>query len=280
MTGSSAGWRNVRGVPQLPARAPDGHKGSYGTVLVVAGSASMLGAAVLAATAALRGGAGLVQVSLPPRLQSLLPLAVPCATTLGRGRDLLAALARAAAVVVGPGLGAGPTTRRLVAEVLRAARGPVVVDADALNVLAPLPPAAAGRSRLGPNVVLTPHPGEAGRLLGTSAAEVQTDRRAALAALCARSGAVVVLKGHGTLVGDGARCFTNRTGNPGMATGGSGDVLAGLLAALLAQGLSPFDAARLAAHVHGKAGDRVARRLGGVGLLASDLPLAIAEELR
>lgn len=282
MSPAPAGWRNVRGVPRLPARSADGHKGSYGTVLVVAGSATMLGAAVLTATAALRGGAGLVQVALPKPLQSWLPLAVPCATTLGRGQDLRKALARAAAVVVGPGLGLGPATRRLVAQVLQAAAGPVVVDADALNVLAPLPVGslAAGRSRLGPNVVLTPHPGEAGRLLGIPASAVQHDRRAALAALCERSGAVVVLKGQGTLVGASGRCFTNQTGNPGMATGGSGDVLAGLLAALLAQGLAPFDAARLAVHVHGRAGDRVARRLGQVGLLASDLPLAIAEELR
>jgi NAD(P)H-hydrate epimerase len=112
MSAAPTGWRNVRGVPQLPARAVDGHKGNYGTVLVVAGSATMLGAAVLTATAALRGGAGLVQVALPKPLQSLLPLAVPCATTLGRGQELRKALARAAAVVVGPGLGLGPVTRR------------------------------------------------------------------------------------------------------------------------------------------------------------------------
>ncbi|MFM1873214.1 MAG: hypothetical protein RL398_2636 [Planctomycetota bacterium] len=268
----------VVSLPQLPTRARDGHKGSFGTVLVVAGSPTMLGAAVLAATAALRGGAGLVQVALPPRLVSLLPLAVPCATTLGRGRDLDAALGKADAVVVGPGLGGGAATKSLVARVLRLARGPIVVDADGLNALAPLS-AARRRSLAGSRVVLTPHPGEAGRLLGTTSSAVQKDRDAALAELCARSGATVVLKGAGTLVGDGTRCFHNRTGNPGMATGGTGDVLAGLLAALLAQGLAPFEAACLAAHVHGKAGDRVARRLGEVGLIAADLPTAIAEEL-
>jgi NAD(P)H-hydrate epimerase len=166
----------------------------------------------------------------------------------------------------------------LVQRVLRLARGPIVVDADGLNALAPLS-AARLRSLPGSRVVLTPHPGEAGRLLGTTSSAVQKDRDAALAELCARSGATVVLKGAGTLVGDGTRCFRNRTGNPGMATGGTGDVLAGLLAALLAQGLAPFEAACLAAHVHGKAGDRVARRLGEVGLIAADLPMAIAEEL-
>jgi hydroxyethylthiazole kinase-like uncharacterized protein yjeF len=151
-----------------------------------------------------------------------------------------------------------------------------VLDADALNVLAPWRRPLAAAAPL----VLTPHPGEAARLLGRSTAAVQDDRHAALRELCRRSGAVVVLKGARTLVGDGARWFENDTGNPGMATGGAGDVLAGLLGALLAQGLSPFAAACLAVHVHGRAGDRVARRLGEAGLIASDLPLAIAEELR
>ncbi len=267
----------VRSVPALPRRARDAHKGDCGTVLVIAGSRSMLGAAVLCATAALRGGAGLVRVALPTELQPLLPLAVPAATTISRAaNELRLAAATADAIVIGPGLGAAPSTRALVDTVLRVRTGPAVLDADALNVLAPL------RRPLprGEDLVLTPHPGEAGRLLGTGGARVQSDRTGALAALCERSGAVVVLKGAGTLVGDGSRCFTNRTGNPGMATGGSGDVLAGLLAALLAQGMTPFDAARLAVHVHGRAGDRVARRLSPAGLVATDLPLAIAEELR
>jgi len=151
-----------------------------------------------------------------------------------------------------------------------------VLDADALNVLAPL------RRAIAPAVpvVLTPHPGEAARLLGWSTPQVQADRTGALRELTRRSGAVVVLKGARTLVGDGARWFQNTTGNPGMATGGSGDVLAGLLGALLAQGLAPFEASCLAVHAHGRAGDLVARRLGEVGLIASDLPAALAEVLR
>lgn len=275
--------KSVHRVPRRPSRSPAAHKGDCGTVLVVAGSQTMLGAAVLCATAALRGGAGLVRVALPPSLQPLLPLAVPCATTVARtGTTLRAALHAADATVVGPGLGAVPATRALVRLVLRHAAGPVVLDADALNVLGPLPPPPRSRGAgvLGPRVVLSPHPGEAARLLGTDARMVQRDRPAALRELCRRSGAVVVLKGAGTLVGDGARCFTNRTGNPGMATAGSGDVLAGLVAALLAQGMQPFDAACLAVHVHGKAGDLVARRLSQPGLIATDLPLAIAEVLR
>lgn len=271
------GLRAVRSVPRLPRRPREAHKGTFGTVLVVAGSESMLGAAVLAATAALRGGAGLVRVAVPRALQPFVAAAVPCATTVARaGAPLRAALAHASALVVGPGLGATPATRRLVRAILRAARVPVVLDADALNVLAPLRRPLRTRAPL----VLTPHPGEAARLLGTTAARVQADRAAALRELCARSGGVVVLKGARTLVGDGQEVFTNRTGNPGMATGGSGDVLAGLLGALLAQGLAPFAAARLGVHAHGRAGDRIAARVGEVGLIAADLPLAIAEVLR
>lgn len=269
--------RAVRTLEPLPRLRGDAHKGDLGTVLVVAGSGFMLGAAVLCATAALRGGAGLARVALPGALAPLLPLAVPCATTSPRTPAALReALAAADAVVCGPGLGASAATRSLVRLVLRHAAGPVVLDADALNVLSPL--RAPLRAR-GP-VVLTPHPGEAGRLLGSSAEVVQQDRAAALEALCARSGAVVVLKGAGTLVGDGERCYRNRTGNPGLATGGSGDVLAGLLGALLAQGLSPFAAACRAVHAHGRAADRLVRRLSMRGLIAADLPAAIAEELR
>ena len=266
--------RFVRSVPRLPKRPRDAHKGTFGTVLVIAGSDGMLGAAMLAAMAALRGGAGLVRVAVPRALQSAVAIAVPCATTLDRRPALREALRAADAVVVGPGLGNTAATRRLVAEVLRASRVPVVVDADALNVLAPL------RRPLPALAVLTPHPGEAARLLGRSTVEVQGDRKGALRELCRRSGAIVVLKGAGTLVGDGVRGFANRTGNPGMATGGAGDVLAGLLGALLAQGMLPFAAACLAVDAHGRAGDRVARRLGEAGLVAADLPLAIAEVLR
>ncbi|MBX3465140.1 MAG: NAD(P)H-hydrate dehydratase [Planctomycetes bacterium] len=262
---------------RLPPRPRAGHKGTFGTVLVVAGSHGMLGAAVLAATAALRGGAGLVQVCVPRALQPFAAVAQPCATTIARTPPALrAAVAAAQAIVVGPGLGATAATRALVRAVLRTSRAPVVLDADALNVLAPLrrPLVAAAP------VVLTPHPGEAARLLATTSAAVQADRRATLQALVARSGAVVVLKGEGTLVGAAASWYRNRTGNPGLATGGSGDVLAGLLGALLAQGLPPFRAACLAVFAHGKAADRLRRRTGEAGLIASDLPLAIAEVLR
>jgi NAD(P)H-hydrate epimerase len=268
----------VTAVPRLPARRADAHKGTFGTVLVLAGSDGMLGAAILCARGALRGGAGLVRAALPPHLMAPFTVAVPAATTLPRPAParLPQALGGASAIVAGPGLGATAAVRRLVQALLRAATVPVVLDADALNVLAPLRAALPGRA---PKVLL-PHPGEAARLLGCDAAAVQRDRAAAVQQLALRSGALVVLKGHGTLVTDGRRLFENRTGNPGMATGGTGDVLAGLLGALLAQGMAPFPASCLAVHAHGLAGDLVARRLSQPGLCAEDLPLAIAEVLR
>jgi NAD(P)H-hydrate epimerase len=260
-------------VPRLPARPRDGHKGTFGTLVLVAGRDGMLGAAILGARGALRGGAGLCRVSLPGDLRAPFTVAVPAATTFGREpADLAAGLASADAVVAGPGLGTDAAAREALDAVLRAAR-PTVLDADALNLLAPL------RGSLAFPAILSPHPGEAGRLLGIETAAVQRDRRGSALELAARSGAVVVLKGAGTIVTDGERLFVNRTGNPGLGTGGSGDVLAGLLGALLAQRMAAFDAACLGVHVHGAAGDRVAARLSEPGLCAEDLPLAIAEEL-
>lgn len=267
--------RTVRRVPKLPPRRRDSHKGNFGTVLVIAGSEGMLGAAILCARAALRGGAGLVRACLPAALRAPFMVAVPSATTLARSGAPSRWLADVSAVVLGPGLGAGAGTRRLVTAVLRAARVPLVLDADALNVLAPL----RSRLRTRAPVVITPHPGEAARLLGTTPEKIQNGRVAAVAELALQSGKTALLKGSGSLVTDGSRLFANRTGNPGMAKGGTGDVLAGLIGALLAQGMDPFDAACLGVHVHGKAGDLAARRISTPGMCADDLPLLIAEVL-
>lgn len=268
--------KRVRKLAKLPPREVAAHKGDFGRVLVVAGSATMFGAAVLCARSVMRAGAGLVRVALPKELISLLPLAVPEATTSDRRRATLRRhLDESDAVVVGPGLSVSAAVVGLVEAVIKQASAPVVLDADALSVLAPL---AAPLACEAPTV-LTPHPGEAARLLGCTAREVQADRVGAVAELCERSGAVVVLKGAGTLVADGQRLFTNRTGNPGMATGGSGDVLSGLLGALLARGLGAFDAACLAVHVHGAAGDRACRDRGADGVIASDLCEMISREL-
>lgn len=270
----------VRKLAKLPARRADAHKGDFGRVVVLAGSADMLGAAVLCARAATRSGAGLVRVGLPETLACLLPLAVPEATTFVRtGKNVREQIQAADAVVIGPGLGTTPASLRLVTAVLRHSSVPVVVDADALNAIAPL--ARRRGSGLGSaELILTPHPGEAGRLLGTDTKAVQADRVAAVAELCRRSSATVVLKGKGTLVADGKRCYRNATGNPGMASGGSGDVLSGLLGSLLARGMQPFEAACLGVHLHGKAGDVARDARGEHGMVASDIVEALPEVLR
>ncbi len=263
-------------VPKLPRREAAGHKGTYGTAVVLAGSVGMLGAAILCARGALRGGAGLVRVGLPGELMGHFAGAVPAAVSFDRRKTEPAWFAGASSVVCGPGLGQGAEAKSVFDHVLGSCDVPVVLDADGLNLCGKIVVPFALQSA----AVLTPHPGEAGRLLGTSSGEVQADRQAAVEELAHRSGQVVVLKGEGSLVCDGEQLYENTTGNPGMATGGSGDVLAGLIGALIAQGMEPFDAACLGVHAHGCAGDLVAERLSQAGLCAEDPPLAIAEVLR
>jgi NAD(P)H-hydrate epimerase len=247
----------------LAPRARDAHKGCFGHVLVVGGDHGYAGAARLAAEAAARCGAGLVSLGTRPEHVSAAVAARPEVMARGveGGADLEALLARATVVALGPGLGRGPWGQGLALAAL-ASGLPLVVDADALGLL----PEGAGAGR-----VLTPHPGEAARMLGWTAAAVQADRLAAAAALRARFGGVVVLKGSGTVVddGDGAPGICDR-GNPGMATGGMGDLLTGVIAALLAQGLPPGPAARLGVSLHASAADRAAQE-GERGLLAGDL---------
>ncbi len=233
----------------------------------------MLGAAILAARGALRGGAGLCRACLPADLMAPFTIAVPAATTFARTPTLRGFFERSTAAVVGPGLGVSAATGEQVQFVLDNHVGPVVLDADGLNVVAPIRKRLSSRATL----VLTPHPGEAARLLDGDRDAVGADRIAAVQTLAQGAGQIVVLKGKGTLVADGTRVFRNRTGNSGLATGGTGDVLAGLIGALLGQGMDPFDAACLGVHVHGKAGDLVASRLSPAGLCAEDLPMAIAE---
>lgn len=268
--------------PRLPPRQPDSHKGTYGRVLVVAGSRGMTGAAVLCGSAALRGGAGLVQVACPADVQLAVAAGNPCYTTAGIAcradgtyseacLEELARLAEPADVVaMGPGLGDREDVGFLVRGLLvRLPNKPVVLDADGLNVLAPLK-ADGLPERPGP-LVLTPHPGEFARLLGIPTAEVQADREPLTVEFCRRHKSVLLLKGHRTVVSDGQRVYRNATGNPGMATGGVGDVLTGLIAALIGQGLSAFDAAALGAWVHGRAGDLAAGERSQVALTATDL---------
>ena len=256
--------RNLHGL--LAPRVRHVHKGDAGHVLVIGGQPGMLGAVQLAGTAAYRAGAGLVVIGTHPSHAAAMGTARPELIVQGisDASAIKPLLAHASVLALGPGLGQGEWARTLWQTAL-AASIPCVVDADALNLLATQPMARA-------DWVLTPHPGEAARLLGVSVAKIQADRFAAARALAQRYGGVCVLKGSGTIIStqdDPALWLCDR-GNPGLATGGSGDVLTGVIAALIAQGLKSLDAARLGAWVHAVAADHAA--LGGErGLMAGDL---------
>ena len=272
-------------LPRLAPRDREAHKGTFGRVLVVGGSRGMIGAPAMAANAAFRSGAGLVTVAAPATVQRTVAALCPCATSVPLACDdegelapeALAQVARAAesadVLAVGPGLGGGDMPMRIVRTLIAQDR-PLVLDADGLNALRAIDGWPALRRC---PIVLTPHPSEFSRLTGRSLAAIQSDRQAAaLAAVAAWASneappPVCVLKGAATVVTDSRRVFVNQTGNPGMAVGGSGDVLTGLLAALIGQGLAPFGAACLAVDRHGRAGDLAAEALGEISLMATDL---------
>jgi len=280
--------KRVCDIPKPPSRPRDAHKGTAGLVLVVAGSRGMAGAAVLVGNAALRAGAGLVRIATADAALDTVAALAPCCTTAPLPDDGACLRAEAAerileladgqgAVALGPGLGRTPAVGSVVRAVLEGLEIPIVLDADGLNVIADDPKAALGAAKA--PVILTPHPGEAARLLGTTVKAIQADREAAAERL-ARLGAVAVLKGAGTVVCDGERLYVNETGNPGMATAGAGDVLTGMMAAFLAAGMPMFEAAILAVWAHGRAGDLAAERLGLLGLTAMDLLGCVPEALR
>jgi NAD(P)H-hydrate epimerase len=275
-------------------RPPGAHKGTFGHVLVVAGSVGKTGAAALAATAALRGGAGLVTLATSERALSLLgglrsevmaePLASTPAGSIDRGA-LERALSLAEdrdAVVLGPGLSQDEATRGFVQAFVSHCTKPLVVDADGLNALSAMEGDAARaalRALPGRPVVLTPHPGEMARLCGSTPPAVQSRRLEVARELAQATDARVVLKGQRTLVAEpGGQVAVNPTGNPGMATGGTGDVLAGLLGALVAR-LPPWLACTAGVFVHGRAGDLAASRLGEAALLAGDVGDALPEAI-
>jgi len=274
-----------RDLPRPPARPVAASKRDFGRVVVVGGSVGMAGAPALAASAALRSGAGLVEAVVPEPVVTITAGFDPCVMTHGLAAGaagtftgtataaLPPTLARASAVAIGPGLGRSSDVAAVVATLWRELAVPAVFDADALWALALVDPAAR-RDHAGPRVV-TPHAGEMLRLAGRDPAGPEAADRERLLSLArheaAASGAVVVLKGAGTLIVGGDREAINETGNPGMATAGTGDVLTGVVAALLAQGMEPFAAARLAAWVHGAAGDAAAAELGQISLTARDL---------
>ncbi len=295
-------------LPVLQPRRADGNKGDFGRVLVVAGSRGMAGAGVLCAGAALRGGAGLVRLAVPAELLPVVAAANPCYLTAPLPQDEQGLLAESAGkqllelvrandvIAFGPGLGRSLAIASLLLEILEQTQTPIVIDADGLNALAghldllqakQCDTVALGTTgtptlsdavtlarfrRLTPSpIILTPHPGEFARLVGRNTTDVQKQRQELAVRFAADHGVVLVLKGHGTIVTDGRRVYQNTTGNPGMATGGTGDVLTGLIAALIGQGLEAFAAAQLGVHLHGLAGDLARNELGEVSLIASDL---------
>jgi NAD(P)H-hydrate epimerase len=267
---------------RLPKRKPDSHKGDYGRVLVVAGSRGMAGAATLASEAAYRSGAGLVYIAVPSTLVDVMSVKQTCAVVWPYEERTAAAQLveyahRCDVAVIGPGLSQAPAISEAVREVVGAIEVPMVLDADGLNAFDAFPE-LLGRGSA-PRVI-TPHPGEAARLLKSLPSEIQQNRSGTAKELAERFLSVAVLKGHRTIVTDGKQSYVNKTGNPGMATGGTGDVLAGLIGALIGQKMSPYDAACLGVYLHGKAGDLAARKVGQVSLMATDLLAALPEAFR
>lgn len=267
-------------MPQLPPRRPDSHKGDYGRALMVGGSRGMSGAIALAGRATLRSGAGLVTLAVPRCVQDVVASLEPSYMThalpdenghiAAPAADEVATLARNATVVaIGPGLGRDTVLTEFVARLYREIEQPMIVDADGLFALAET---VGVLGKPGGPRVLTPHPGEFARF---TKQQLESEQRVEAAAKLAERNStrqtVVVLKGHETVVTDGRRYSINRTGNPGMATGGAGDVLTGIIAGLMCQGMEPFGAARLGTHLHGLAGDLAVESVGEVSLIAGDL---------
>lgn len=263
----------------LPDRNPWGHKGNFGKLLLLCGSRGYTGAAFFAAMGALRSGAGLVFLGVPESIYGIEavklnePVIFPLPDAGGRLSadavpEILTRLPQMDAVLVGPGLGQSEGTLAVVRAVLEKAECPVVVDADGINVLSAHRDLLRGRKL---PTILTPHDGEFARLGGV----IGEDRMAAAAALAEKLGCTVLLKGHETCVTDGTDGYINPTGNPGMAVGGSGDVLAGVITALLGAGLPPLEAAACGAWLHGAAGDWCAAELGQYGMLPTDMLSAL-----
>lgn len=265
----------------LPRRRQDSHKGSYGKVMCLAGSARFRGAAALAAEGALRAGAGLVTLAaVEPVIAAVAArtpecVFLPCrqsaegGVSAQSGKAVLEKVRGMDVLLFGPGLGDTPDTAALLEQLGPSAGCALVLDADGLNAAAKMD--ALPRSP-GLPLILTPHPGEMARLCGLTIAEVNAGREGIAAGYARAEDCVVVLKGHRTIVaGPDGEVFVNPTGNPGLSRGGSGDILAGMIAGLAAQGLSPLDAAVCGVWLHGAAADQCAKRLGQYGMLPHDI---------
>lgn len=284
MPAKASRLQTVSALPQLPVRSLESHKGTFGRVLVVGGSRAMPGSVSLTANAAYRSGAGLVRILCPASAQPMAIMLAPCATSeladetatglfaWSSRKQLFEQADQHDVLAMGPGMGLSPSCAQLVKLAITEIDKPLVLDASGLSCLAWLGdvPKIAGP------LVITPHPGEASRLLQAFHLDIELtqdpeSRKTVARALAERIGCVVALKGARTVVTDGKQMYVNSTGNPGLATGGTGDVLTGMVAALIGQRLSPFDATVLASYLHGLAGDIGAQRFGQYSLLASDL---------
>ena len=259
----------------LPDRKLDSPKGDFGRILLLCGSEGYTGAAALSAMGALRSGAGLVYLGVPRCIYAIEavkltePIVFPLPDEGGTVsvhalKQVLSLLPKMDAVLIGPGLGHSQGVTALVTGVLQEFIGPVVLDADGINAIAPHKDILRGREGV---TVLTPHAGEFHRLGG----DITGDRLKAATCFAAEFGCILLLKGHDTLITDGKTTYVNPTGNPGMAVGGSGDVLSGMLVSLLGQGMEPLLASACAAYLHGAAGDACARDLGQYGMLPTDM---------
>jgi ADP-dependent NAD(P)H-hydrate dehydratase len=273
--------QQVKKVPKLKARAADAHKGDFGKVCIVAGSMGMSGAAAIAGRSALRSGAGLVRVATPKSVLPIVASVEPSFTTIPLAEDNAGRIsAKAVGAVLdaagdndvlafGPGVGVSSELRRVLEALLEQEHLRLVIDADGLNNLAKM---KNWTLRLRAELILTPHPGEMKRLWeALFREEMPGNRQEQAGRLSERTKSVTVLKGAGTVVTDGKRVYVNKTGNPGMATAGAGDVLTGVITALWGQGLSRFDAAVLGVYVHGLAGDVAAAKFGQISLMTTDI---------
>ena len=259
----------------IPDRDVCGHKGDFGKILLLCGSRGFTGAAYLAAMGALRTGAGLTFLGVPESIYEIEavklnePVVFPLPDQDGKfGADaipeILERLPKMDAVLIGPGLGQSEETLAVVKSVLENAQCPVVLDADGINLIAPHKDILRGRTN---PTVLTPHAGEFARLGGNA----KGDREAEAEAMARELGCILLLKGHNTVITDGTVTYINPTGNPGMAVGGSGDVLSGIIVSLLGQGIKPLEAAACGAWLHGAAGDICADEIGQYGMLPTDM---------
>jgi len=280
----------IKNIPKLKPRTANAHKGDFGKVCIIAGSIGMSGAAALAGRAALRAGAGLVRVATPKSILPIVASIEPSFTTIPLAEDDAGRIAAEAVntilnlipdndcIAFGPGVGISQGVSSVLQRLLEQPGLRLVIDADGLNNLSKV---NDWPDRTKADVVLTPHPGEMRRLwAGLFREPIPADRRQQAVQFANKIKAVVVLKGAGTVVTDGKKIYVNKTGNPGMATGGTGDVLTGIITALAGQGLNSLDAAVLGVYIHGLAGDLAAKKTGQISLIATDVIESLGEAFK